>query len=376
MEITIIDPQSLIRGFDKHWKVHNYFTKFIKKYKPSVYFTSPKQYLVLLQYCAKTNINILELRILPTVKSLRNYSDILFFPWGMGDIKKIERIQSLFRVFDGMKIFHVMDHQNLAYECNEFLESSGVDYVMGYNRHDLHSPFFQMMYPRYIGKVIDVPFGFDDTWAVHKSFHERTDKCLGAGTIESLEWVRKSYSHRVRDYLDYYSADYHSMHELRYLVNRERKKLGNIIDCKFNDVSKSINTNESKKHYSFFVEDVVGLFNNYKMFLNDESLLNFPPIRTYEGIAAGCVMVCHKDDSYTDYGFRDGETCIMFEKYNLDEMEEKIIYYLYQAPEKLEAIQERSVNYVRENFNHAVIADMMYSKIRSAFLAKSANGIH
>jgi hypothetical protein len=301
------------------------------------------------------------------MKDLNKNTDVLFYPWGMGGalIRNAE-IEKIFRGFDGMKVFHLMDPQFRAYECNAMLEKVGMDFIMAYSRHDQHSEFFQKTYPKYMGKVIDIPFGFNEDWAVRRPFGERENKCLGAGTIELFDYSPGIIKARenLRNYLEFFGTNYHSTHELRYLVNKNAARYSDIIDCKFHDKS------AGHKNY---VDDVVGLFNNYKMFVNDESLLNFPPIRTYEGTAAGGVMVCHEDNCYKDYGFNDGMNCITFRKYALDEMIEKIRYYLFDAPEKLEAIQKRSVKFVRSRFNHASIADLMHSKLKEVFYGKSIN---
>lgn len=361
MRITIINPTSLISSFGYQWKVHLYFAKLIQKYNPAIFLTDPKKYLALGLFCFKTNTKFSDFNIIATMEGIKSNTEVLIYPWGIGDgnEKRLNRIKQIFRCFDGMKVFHVMDPQYMAAQCNEMLETCGVDYIMGYNRHDRHSSFFRKMYPGYVGRVIDVPFGFNDDWKVRKPFYQRHNRCLGTGTIEPFESdIIENTKERLQDYLDYFGEDYHCMHELRYLANEAQEKYHDVIDCKFHD------KNIKNQNY---VRDVVGLFNDYKMFLNDESLLNFPPIRTYEGIAAGCVMVCNENSCYTDYGFQDKINCIMSKKYDLSDMVKKIRYYLFEKPEKLEEIQKRSVKFVRSRFNHAAIADLMHSKLKEVF---------
>lgn len=364
MRITIINPTSLIFAFGHQWKAHNYFSKYIQTYKPNIYLTDLKKYLVLPAFCQKTDTKFSDFNLVTTIKSIKRNTDVLLYPWGIGDgdIWRLEKIKRIFRGFDGMKVFHVMDPQYMAARCNEMLDACGVDYIMGYARHDRHSSFFRNMHPKYNGRVIGVPFGFNDDWVVRKPFNERQTRCLGTGTVEPFDSdIIISAKEKLQEYLDCFSKDYHCVHELRYLVNRDSWKYRDVIDCKFHD------KNIKNQNY---VKDVVGLFNDYKMFINDESLMNFPPIRTYEGIAAGCVMVCNENSCYTDYGFQDKINCIMFKKYDLSEMLEKIKYYLFDNPEELERIQKRAVKFVRSRFNHASIADLMHSKLKEAFNGK------
>jgi len=361
MRITIINPTSLCFSFGHQWKVHNYFSKYIQKYKPNVYFTDLKKYALLPLFCQKTGTKLSDLNIINSIGSLKRNTDVLLYPWGIGDgeQKRIKKISTIFKQFTGMKVFHVMDHQYLASTCNEMLETSGVDYVMGYARHDIHSSFFRHMYPKYDRRVIDIPFGFDDEWTVRNQYQARLNRCLGTGTIEPFESENiKRNRDKLTDYLKHFGWKYHCMHELRYLVNEAQRELRDIMDCRFHT--------KNKKDANY-VPDVVGLFNEYKLFVNDESLLNFPPIRTYEGIAAGCVMVCNKNGCYEEIGFKDKINCIMFKKYDLHDMAEKTRYYLFEKPEELEAIQKRAVEFVRARFNHSKVADLMHSKLSSAF---------
>ena len=55
--------------------------------------------------------------------------------------------------------------------------------------------------------------------------------------------------------------------------------------------------------------------------------MNFPPARTYEAIACGCVMVASDNEIYTRLGFTDGENYVAFKKNDLNDFREKATYY-------------------------------------------------
>lgn len=123
--------------------------------------------------------------------------------------------------------------RTIAHEINELLENCGVDYVMYYSRQDKHSSFFREMYPSYIGKVIDIPFGFKSMYIETKRFGERLNKYLGTGTLETFVGFKgTTYPKQIKDYLDYLS-DMHSIHELRFLLDQNSAKLSDILDCRF-----------------------------------------------------------------------------------------------------------------------------------------------
>ena len=58
MKITIINPASMIYAFGHQTDVHDYFSEFIKLYKPNIYLTNKKHYLALLGLCFYKKITV------------------------------------------------------------------------------------------------------------------------------------------------------------------------------------------------------------------------------------------------------------------------------------------------------------------------------
>ena len=77
-----------------------------------------------------------------------------------------------------------------------------------------------------------------------------------------------------------------------------------------------------------FRYDLVEKFNDYRMFTSCESIFNFPPAKYFEGPASGSVLVCAEHDCNKEFGFKDGDNCIMYEPYNIDNFKEKISFYI------------------------------------------------
>ena len=352
MKIAVIDPQNLVVFFGSN--VHAYIVEFLKRYRPILFLSGYKYIYRFLRFMRSARLNISDFEVIFTLGSLNSRADVLLYLHG-----GVYKYSKYLRKFSGLKIYHLMDAHYLAREINELLENCGVDYVMCYSRQDKHSSFFRKMYPSYIGKVIDIPFGFKSMYIETKRFSDRLSKCLGTGTLEPFEVYKgTTYAKRTKDYLDYFS-DMHSIHELRFLLDKNSAKLSDILDCRFHHYPQKDN----------YIEDIVGTLNSYKMFVNDDSLMNFPPARTFEAMACGCVMVCQDCDCYTDYGFIDGKNCIKFQKYDLDDFRDKVMYYLKEQ-EKLERIQKEGTKFVTENYNHGSIADLMYRKIAEKYKAK------
>jgi len=357
MRITVFDPHRLSEFYrynrNRKYNVHGYYIEFIKKYRPSIYITRARDYLKVRKFFKEINEEIDEFKVFYTAfskRSLYSQADVLVYMNG-----GVYSDLSLFKKFNGLKIYHIMDPQYLARELNEFLVHAGVDYLFGYNSYDKHSEFVRLMYPSFQDRIIGIPFGFAPVWKAEVPFEERRQKALLSGTMETFKAVRNSdYYSAVGDYFRFFSAKYNSMHEIRYIIDREIPSYSHCVDSKILHWPNKDN----------FIEDIIGEFNKYKFFINDESLLTFCPIRTYEGIAAGCVMLAHEATCYDQWGFKDDVNCITFDK--IKDIIKKIDYYLGHET-RLRRIQTNGYNFVTRNFNHKAIADMLYNKIERLY---------
>ena len=111
-----------------------------------------------------------------------------------------------------------------------------------------------------------------------------------------------------------------------------------------------------------FKYDIVKTFNDYKMFVNCESLQYFPSGKTFEGPASGSVLVCSDHQCYFDLGFIDGVNCIKHKEFDVDDFKKKVTYYLNNL-DKLKDIQQEGTRMVRDNFSHKKIAQYVHEKI-------------
>ena len=338
---------------DIKYNLHGYYIEFIKKYKPSIYITKARDYFSVRRFFREINEEIDEFKVFCTgfsKRSLYSQTDVLVYMNG-----SVYSDLSLFQKFNGLKLYHIMDPQYFAREVNEFLVRAGVDFLFGYNSYDKHSEFVRLMYPSFQDRIIGIPFGFAPDWRVRVHFEERKHKAILSGTMETFNAVRNSdYCNAVCDYFRFFSAKYKSMHEIRYMIDRDIAAYSHCVDSKMLHWPKKDN----------FIEDIIGEFNKYKFFINDESLLNFCPIRTYEGIAAGCVMLAHDSSCYEEWGFKDEQNCIIINKIN--EIPDKIEYYRNNE-RLLKKIQRDGLGFVKSNYSHVAIASMLYDRIRGLY---------
>lgn len=253
--------------------------------------------------------------------------------------------------FTGLKIYHAMDFVCRPEKSNKMYEDADVDYLLGYCDHSKYSVFFRKYYPRYEGRVISVPFGFGDRFlTASKSFRERKNMAVALGAVNPVNdpLCPKGV---LDEYVEFYKF-VEFTHELRWEISKNREKYRGEIDTEYlpeYPVTKNMSCNP------------VEIMNDFTMFINDLGIMNFPPARTYEGVAAGCVLVGEKSDVYTSLGFVDGVNAILFEPKNYREMIEKIRFYMNNF-DKLEVLHDNA-KLLLTNFTHEKIADLLYNEI-------------
>ena len=257
------------------------------------------------------------------------------------------------RRFAGLKVWHTMDFVFNAPMANRALESGGVDAVMGYCHHGRHSAFFRAYYPRYVERVIPVPFGFASRFTEQVPFRRRTSKVVALGSVNPLDEKSIPPAANVNDYVRFYSQEMWT-HRWRRMLVEQHAEVADLVDSHLPKWPETKNPEY----------DAVALLNQYALFANDEGLMAFPPARTYEGIAAGCVMVANKHQCFEEFGFQDGVNCILHHPQSISNFRERVRHYLCN-PEKLEAVANAGTALVRRLYPHSVVARGLAQRLQA-----------
>jgi len=265
------------------------------------------------------------------------------------------------RRFHGLKVWHTMDFVFNAPKANKALEAGGVDAVMGYCNHGRHSDFFRAYYPRYSERVIPVPFGFARRFEYGTSLEQRIPKVVALGSVNPLDEKGIPKEADVEAYVSFYSGAKWT-HQWRRMLVEHCEEVSALVDSRLPHWPETKNP----------AYDAVAMLARYALFANDEGLMAFPPARTYEGIAAGCVMVANKHACFGDFGFRDGVNCILHERLSIEHFKEKVAYYL-NYPGKLAEIAKAGTEFVRERYSHPVVAQGLSERLQSLISGRASD---
>ncbi len=352
MKVVVYKPDFLIwESLSPTHRFHGYMSAFVELYADYIFAPGIRQAYRYQKALAKLGIRK-KLKYIYRMEALNARTDVLVgfsIPYQEGEFLKAYR---------GLKVFHTTDYYMHPRETQAYLSSVDADAVIGHCQLDAHCAFFRQMYPEFIGKTISLPFGYAERFAVTKDFDDRINKAVGLGSINPVRDPMVSDSD-TKDFVAYFKGEAYQ-HPLRYYLRENRECYTDCIDALFPGGTQ-------QKDFSY---DAVQMLNSYRMFINDEGLSNFPPARTFEGIACGCVMVASDNPIYTDLGFIPGVNYIAFSKGDYEDLGRKLRYYIAH-PEELRAIQEASVK-LAEHFTHQEVARMLYQKLESLATEKSA----
>lgn len=339
-KIIIFDPEVIFWGVAAGF--HGYAITFIDKYADCIYLNKGvKDRLRYRRQLWRMGIR----RYIPFInelKSSKKEDKLIGFVIPSKDDDNI-------RDFVGKKFFHLMDYYLFVSRNKEFLCKYKVDYVIGHTAMDKNCEFFKLWYPEYIGRVISLPFGYQERFKNRKKFEERKNIAVGLGSINPVNDPRLDEETKA-EFVDYFKNE-SFMHPLRRYIQTHEMDFIGVIDSKFPSPDK-------QKDFSY---DAVEVLNNYRMFINDAGLSNFPPARTYEGIACGCVMVAENRTIYREIGFIPDVNYISFDNGDYIQMRDKIRFYI-DNPDKLLDIQKKSL-LLAEQYSHYEVSKRFMKEI-------------
>jgi glycosyltransferase involved in cell wall biosynthesis len=109
-------------------------------------------------------------------------------------------------------------------------------------------------------------------------------------------------------------------------------------------------------------------YNEYRMFLCPEEVVDLPSIGFVEGMACGAAFIGIRDPMYSDIGLIDKVHYIGYDG-TLQDILKKIAYY-QKNEQELEQIAEAGYNFVRQNFNGPRVAKEFLTYLEGEVIAR------
>jgi len=253
--------------------------------------------------------------------------------------------------FKGLKLCHLYDHVFQSEKANKNLTQNGVHYVLCYSSLDQYDSFFRKAYPSYIGKVIPVPFGYhNNRFSNIKDFGKRKCKVVALGAVNPVK--DPLCMEDIKGFYEHYSTESYT-HRWRKKLYDNKENLEKHMDSFFPEFPKT-------KDFDY---DIVQTYNDYQMFTTCESIMGYPSVKVYEGMACGSVFIGNRHPCYEEIGLIDGVNCLLHASENLDSFK-MMVEIAQKSPGVLRDISFRGQAFVEENYTPEKIADNLFSKIK------------
>lgn len=344
MKIAVQAPAFLL--FDQQRNFNGYNFEFLAQYRPLIYLKRPWHYRRYRRGLINNGLNPRNFEFVFSERSLNARADMVVCFNGTVYVRENEPPRS----FHGLKIWHIMDYAYFATKQSETLETCGVNYLLAYGNVDRHCGFFKSHYPGFVGRVIPVPFGYGRRFVNHKPQRDRKHKCIALGAIYPVE-PDEPPTNRQYDWFQYFAGRSKWSHNLRRYVVEHEAELAEVVDSMLPHFPKRFDPDY----------DAPAMMNEYVMFLNDESIANFPPARTYEGVAAGSIMVAMDHPAFHELGFVDGDNCVLLRELSGEEIIRRISTVLDDAM-LLQRLQQNGLQ-LMEQYSHKKVAEALHRRL-------------
>lgn len=354
MRVAVQNPRFIFH--DELNEVHGYAFAFLRRYRPIIYLSSWKQasWKQAWRYSSRLHqlgMNPFNFKFVYSVRALNRLADVLVC--FNGNPQREENCP--LRDFQGMKVAHVQKYHHHSIEAYSALTDAGVDYLLGTANHGRHCSFFKRYYPSFIDRVIPVPLGFRTKFSKRRAFDTRTAKCLLARPLSTSYLCDPRDLEGCREYYNFYD-DHDLSHPWLYELKNNYAQMEHVLEL----LSEEDLINQDAG------EQAPQKLNEYMMFVNDAGLFCAPDARTFEGVAAGAVMLAPKLPCFLDLGFEDGKNCILHRVGDVQDFYDKLHAYLADRQRLMKIASDATV-WMHTNFSHDSIAQNLYASLQERF---------
>jgi len=335
MKIVVQNPHLL--GETSTSGINDWGVEFLRLYRPTIRIWPLKWFPSWLKFLIKKKLPLTGWTYVMSEAALSGYD--VWMGWQGTHRLPFEPIPMR---FSGIKLYHVMDYSFRTLEAAEIYREFRFDYLMGYSRHDQWCGFFRSHFPDYENRMVPVPFGYGSRFENQVPFDRRERKCSAMGAVNLVDDPKFS-TEVLGAYVDYFQ-DNEWAHPMRQGIRENLDRLDNIVASFLAPWPERVN----------LTYDSVEELNRHQLFVNDDSVMHYPPARTYEGLACGSVMVCSDHPCFDDYGWVDGVNCLKHRFADLDAFQ-RVVEDALADQDRLAEIQKASLAHA-ERFSHAEVA--------------------
>jgi hypothetical protein len=324
-----VTPRSYFRGIKNFPKYQYLIEELLKKQENvslSIFVHSYKnsrlhyfaKVLSIYVWCYINQFPVKKFNIVTNKKYVESHDIFFSFSTGLRQNNSCDHYRFL-RDMSIIKIVHLSHFMHFTDELAQITKLIGVNLFVAESNLSKHSDYFRKYFPFYKKDVCILPFVPKSRFFSQIPFEERVPKCLAVGSLSIFE----SSDLKRKNFYDFFRLN--TFHPMRKTLFKNRMKLKQIIDCHIEQVYEGGRRLPVTRH-GYYNQDIVELFNKYKMFVYPEEAQGLPALGFIEGMACGSVFIGLDSPMYADIGMKEGLHYIAYDG-TLDNLTEKIQAY-------------------------------------------------
>lgn len=333
--------------------IHDYVVDFLRLYRPHILITPPHRMLKWFRWLKKKGLPLTGWHYVITEAELAS-ADVEISFTGCCLLGHHDR---WWKARPRMRIFHTMDYSFFPTESAQKLQEAGVDFLFAYARHDQWCGFFRSEFDHFQNRVIPWPYGYNKRFSCTNPFDLRENKVSVMGAVNRVN-TEGDYLAALEKYHAFFSGTVWA-HPMRAALREHELELEHLLASYLARPPHRVNL-----QYDSPTE-----MNRYKLFVNDDSIMHYPPARTYEGTAAGAVMACSDHPCYEDFGWKNKINCITHPFANIAGFE-KAVQQILTEPDELLSLHTTSLEHAKR-FAHANVAKELYHTLELLLAGKT-----
>lgn len=269
---------------------------------------------------------------------------------------------------DIYKIIHMTHYAYNPVIAALNLKTLSPDLLVAENNLLKNSAFFKHFFWDITHQFYQLPYTPAKRFVKYKKYGDRINKIVVTGTI--------TFKMKGADFIKFYQTN--ELQPLRRLLYENAYKYTGQMDCMISDLNASrdpspamsgcksvqkmlsrlIGIHPQKKYYK---QNIVDIYNEYKMFTVPEELCDLPAIGFVEGMACGSVFFGIDSPMYADLGMLPNIHYVAYDG-SLEDLMQKVSYYQVNR-EELELIAARGYEFVSTNLSVASVYNKFIDQI-------------
>ena len=310
----------------------------------------------------------------------------------------------LFNDFKNTSAFKIAHFSHYGYATQNEIDNiifSKFDIIVSENNLIKNSIYFNRLFNSHFKNLILLPFVPNKKFINNNNFINRKNKVLSTGS--------NTYKMRNKIFIEFFGHD--KLQPMRNELIENQNKLQNYIDFMTNNLysnelnnskinSNNIlkflkknltylvgdfyrfnhllyiyifnpNINTRKNENEYYKIDIVKKYNEYKMFIVPEEVIDLPAIGFVEGMACGSAYIGLRNSMYEDIGMIDKEHYIGYDG-TIEDLIEKISYYQIHDDE-LRIIANKGYEFVSNNLNDDSIMTNFFNSLQNIISKSNYN---